>query len=111
VAYDERLAERIRAVLGDRIDVDERRMFGGVAFMVNGNMCCGVVGEELVVRLGPEDAEAALGEPGTRPFDFTGRPMRGFLFVGPDALAEDSDLDRWVGRAEEFAAGLPPKAP
>jgi hypothetical protein len=109
VAFDEELAERIRGVLGDRVDVDERRMFGGIAFLLNGDMCCGIVGDELIARLGPEAAEQALAEPGVRPFDFTGRPSRGIVFVAPEAIAEDSDLDRWIGRAEEFAGALPPK--
>jgi hypothetical protein len=109
VAFDELLAERIRGVLGDRMDVDERRMFGGIAFMIGGNMCCGVLGEELIVRVGPDEGEQALTEPGVRPFDFTGRPSRGIVVVAPEQLAEDADLDRWVGRGEAFASSLPPK--
>ena len=109
MAFDERLAERIRRVLGDRVDVDERLMFGGAGFLVAGNMCCGVIGEELIVRLEQEEAEELVGGEGVRPFDFTGRPMKGWLFVAPEAIAEDADLERWVGRAEEFAASLPPK--
>ena len=109
MAFDEHLAERVRALLAQRADVDERRMFGGLGLLVAGNMCVGVIGDDLIVRLDPDDAGAALTEPGARPFDFTGRPMRGWLFVSPDATAEDSDLERWVRRAEAFAAGLPPK--
>ncbi len=109
MAFDEQLAERVRALLSGRVDVDERRMFGGLGLLIAGNMCVGVIGEDLIVRLDPDDAAAALAEPGARPFDFTGRPMRGWLFVGPDATAEDGDLERWVRRAEAFAASLPPK--
>jgi TfoX/Sxy family transcriptional regulator of competence genes len=110
VAFDDQLAERVRAVLEARVDVDERRMFGGIAFLVAGNMCCGVHGDDLIVRLDPDQAgELLQTEPGTRPFDITGRPMRGWLFVAPEATAEDADLHEWVQRAEAFAATLPPK--
>jgi TfoX/Sxy family transcriptional regulator of competence genes len=110
VAFDEQLAERVRALLDRRADLDERNMFGGIAFLLGGNMCCGVNKGDLVVRVGPDDADELLGsEPGVRPMDITGRPMRGWLFVAPEATAEDSDLERWVRRAEVFAAGLPPK--
>jgi TfoX/Sxy family transcriptional regulator of competence genes len=108
MAYDEHLAERARALL-DRPDVDERKMFGGVGYLIAGNMSVGVIGDDLIVRVDPDDAEAMLAEPGARPFDFTGRPMKGWLFVAPDATAEDEDLERWVRRGEEFAASLPPK--
>src|SRR3954470_23146218 len=93
VAYDEHLAERARALL-DRPDLDERKMFGGIGFLVAGNMSVGVIGEDLIVRVDPDEAEAMLAEPGARPFDFTGRPMKGWLFVAPDATAEDEDLER-----------------
>jgi hypothetical protein len=110
VAFDEQLAERVRAILGRRVDQDERRMFGGIAFLIGGNMCCGVNAEDLIVRLEPDQAAELLSsEPGTRPMDITGRPMRGWLFVAPDATAEDADLEAWVRRAEAFASGLPPK--
>ena len=108
VAYDEHLAERARDLL-DRPDVDERKMFGGIGFLVAGNMSVGVIGDDLIVRVDPDDAESMLAEPGARPFDFTGRPMKGWLFVAPDATAEEDDLERWVRRGEEYAASLPPK--
>ena len=89
---------------------DERRMFGGLAFLVAGNMCCGVDGDDLVVRLAPERADALLAsEQGVRPMDFTGRPMRGWLFVSGEAVEEERGVAEWVGRAEQFAAGLPSK--
>lgn len=110
MAFDEHLAERIRTLLADRIDVDERRMFGGIAFLVAGNMCCGVNGDDLVVRVEPDEADALIeAEDGARPMDLTGRPMRGWLFVSPAATAADDDLARWVRRAETFVSGLPPK--
>jgi hypothetical protein len=110
VAFDERLAERVRALLDGQPDAVEQRMFGGVAFLVAGNMCCGVLKDDLIVRLGPDQADELLqSEPGVRPFDVTGRPMRGWLFVGPEATDDDADLVRWVDRAEGFASSLPPK--
>src|SRR5574341_1122144 len=96
MAYDEGLAVRVRELLGARLDVAEKRMFGGLAFLLNGNMACGVRGDDLIVRLAADDTDAALAEPGIRPFDLTGRATRGWLLVGPDAHAEDDDLRRWV---------------
>ncbi len=110
MAYDEGLTQRVRAVLDVRPDVVERKMFGGIAFLIAGNMCCGVLGDDLIVRLDPEHAGALTSpEHGTRPFDVTGRPMRGWLFVAPEATAEDADLEQWLERAEDFASSLPPK--
>jgi len=109
MAYDEQLAERIRTTLGDTVGVEERKMFGGIAFLHRGNMVCGVVGETLMLRLGAERAEAALDEPHARPMDFTGRPMRGMVYVDPPGFPTDEALAAWVGRALEFASTLPPK--
>jgi len=109
MAYDEALAERARAVISLRADVVERKMFGGIAWMVAGNMACGVLGDELIVRLAPEEAEKALAEPHTREFDFTGRPMRNIVIVGPEAIATDEELAGWVDAGADFAASLPPK--
>jgi TfoX/Sxy family transcriptional regulator of competence genes len=110
VAFDEVLAQRVRDLLDGQPDVTERRMFGGIGFMVGGNMCCGVIREELIVRLDPDRAEELLAsESGARPFDFTGRPMRGWLYIAPASVAEDADLREWVGRAEDFASSLPAK--
>ena len=111
MAYDEQLAERIRDVLADAPDLVERKMFGGIAFMLGEHMVCGVVRENLMLRLGPEGAAEALDEPHTRPMDFTGPPMRSMLFVEPPGVREDADLERWVGRARAFVATLPPKKP
>jgi TfoX/Sxy family transcriptional regulator of competence genes len=109
MAYDEALAERVRAVISLREDVVERKMFGGIAWMLAGNMACGVLGDELIVRLAPEEGEKALAEPHTREFDFTGRPMRNIVMVAPAATAEDSELAGWVDAGADFAASLPPK--
>jgi TfoX/Sxy family transcriptional regulator of competence genes len=109
VAYDEALAERVRAVISQRESVVERKMFGGIAWMVAGNMACGVLGDELIVRRAPEEAEKALTEPHAREFDFTGRPMRNIVMVGPAATADDSQLAGWVDAGADFASSLPPK--
>jgi TfoX/Sxy family transcriptional regulator of competence genes len=109
MAYDETLAARIRQALAPRPDIDERKMFGGLAFMLRGNMCCGVAGERLMLRLGNEGAAAALREPHTRPMDFTGKPLKSMVYVDPEGIASPEDLNRWVNRAADFAAALPPK--
>jgi TfoX/Sxy family transcriptional regulator of competence genes len=111
MAYDEKLAERIRTTLSGRPDVEERRMFGGVAFMIRGHMSVGVVGPTLMVRHEPADAEALLREPHARPMDFTGRPMRGFLYVDPPGTRAPTALGTWIGRATAWAESQPPKAP
>jgi len=110
VAYDEALASRIRGLLDARGDVDEKQMFGGVGYLIAGNMACGVSGQDLIVRVAKEDSDALIqSEAGARRFDMTGRPMRGWILVAPEATAADADLERWVRRGEEFAASLPPK--
>jgi TfoX/Sxy family transcriptional regulator of competence genes len=108
VAYDEDLAQRVRDVLSARADVSERKMFGGIAFMVGGNMACGVLGEDLIVRLG-EEGEKALAEQGVRPFDFTGKPMKSTVYVSPDRTSDDAGLAEWVEAGADYAASLPPK--
>ena len=109
MAYDEELAARLRRVLSRHPGVTERKMFGGIAFMVRGNMCCGVVKDDLMVRVGPERFEQLLGEPGARPMDFTGRPMKGMVYVAGTACASGRTLAKWVNRGAEFAASLPKK--
>jgi TfoX/Sxy family transcriptional regulator of competence genes len=109
MAYDEDLAERVRAALGSVKGVTEIKMFGGLCFTVGGNMAVGVSGDDLMVRLPPEEGEGALAERGARPIDFTGRPMRGFVYVGPEGLGSEPALRRWVDRGAAFAASLPPK--
>jgi TfoX/Sxy family transcriptional regulator of competence genes len=108
--YDEGLAERIREVLNDRPDVSEKKMFGGIAFMVRGHMCVGIVKDDLMVRVGPEAYEDLVREPHARRMDFTGRPMKGFLYVAPEGFESDADLHRWVGWGHAYATSLPAKA-
>lgn len=109
MAYDEHLAERIRALLATEPGLTARQMFGGIGFMLNGNMCCGVHGEDMIVRLSAEAAADALTRPHARPFDMTGRPMRGWLLVGPGATGAEESLAAWVAESAAFAASLPPK--
>jgi TfoX/Sxy family transcriptional regulator of competence genes len=109
VAYSEELAQRIRDVIGGRSGVTERKMFGGVAWMVDGNMAVGTLGDDLMVRLNPDDADHALHEPQVRPMDFTGRPMRGFITVDAAGIASDTELARWIDAGASHAASLPPK--
>jgi TfoX/Sxy family transcriptional regulator of competence genes len=98
MAYDEALASRVRAILRGQEDVTERKMFGGLAFMVRGRMACGIVHDDLMVRVGPDAHDEALAQPHTRPMDFTGRPSRGMVYVAPAGLASEADLSRWVER-------------
>jgi TfoX/Sxy family transcriptional regulator of competence genes len=95
-------------VLGEQPGLVEKQMFGGLAFLLHGNMVCGVRGDDLSVRVAAEEAEAALGEPGARPFDLTGRPMKGWLLVDANGHVEDDDLRRWVDRRLAYANSLPP---
>ena len=102
MAYDEGLAQRLREVFRDRADVAEKRMFGGLAFMVSGHMCCGVTGEDLMVRVGADQHEIVLSLPHARPMDITGRPMKGFVFVESVGLDSDEHLKEWVHRGLKF---------
>jgi len=107
--YDEGLAERIREMLGMRPALSEKKMFGGLCLLINGNMACGITGEDLMVRVGPDDYEEALAEIYSRPMDFTGKPLRGFVYVDPEGFEADDDLKEWVGRGVAFAESLAPK--
>ncbi len=109
MAYDEQLAERVRQVLGNLDGIRERKMFGGLAFMLHGNMSVGVINDELMVRVGPDRHQEALEKPHARPMDFTGRPMKGFVFVPQPGIASDADLQDWVQLGVEFAESLPRK--
>jgi TfoX/Sxy family transcriptional regulator of competence genes len=109
MAYDEGLAEHIRVILADRPNVVAKKMFGGVAFILNGNMAVGVINNELIVRASAKEYEALQTEPGVRTFDMTGRPMRGWLVIEPTAISTDADLERWVARGVAVAESLPPK--
>ena len=108
MAYDENLAERVRVLLETEAGFSERKMFGGIAFMLDGKMCCGVVDGDLMLRLGPDGADTALERPHVRPMDFTGRPMSSMVFVAPEGL-QGRSLRAWVGQAAAFARSLPPK--
>ena len=108
MAYDEKLADRVRDAVEHRDGVTERKMFGGLAFMLAGHMFCGLVGDELMLRLGAEGADAALEKPNVRPMDFTGRPMSGMVFVAQAGLRGPA-LRRWLDAAAAFVATLPPK--
>lgn len=109
MAYDEDLADHVRAVFTGRDGIREQKMFGGLVFMLNGNMACGILGSELVVRVGKENLEEALSLPHSRPFDMTGRPMRSFVCVTAEGLADDEGLATWAGRGIAYAESLPPK--
>ena len=109
MAYDAKLADRIQKLLSKRKGIVEKKMFGGIAFMLRGNMCCGVVKETLMLRVGPEQYEKLLKEPHARPMDFTGRPLKGFLYVTPQGFRTDAALRKWVERAVDFVASLPAK--
>lgn len=109
MSYDEGLAERLHELLNERTDIVEKRMFGGIAFMLSGNMCCGVIGETLMARVGPEQYEAALRKPHVREMDFTGKAMKGFVYISPEGVASDQALRHWVGLCESLAGSLPAK--
>jgi TfoX/Sxy family transcriptional regulator of competence genes len=109
MAYSEELAERVRDAIDGRPGIVERKMFGGIAWMLNGNMACGVLDEDLIVRLERDEAEAVLAEEHVAPMEFTGRPMRGFAVVESPAITDPEDLGRWVDAAADFAESLPPK--
>jgi TfoX/Sxy family transcriptional regulator of competence genes len=109
VAFDEKLANRVRNALRTKRSLKEKRMFGGLTFMVNGHMCCGVLKKDLVLRLGPEDYAKAVAHPHARPMDFTGRSMRGFLYVSQAGLRTSRQLDAWIRKSERFVSTLPEK--
>ena len=104
MAFDDVLADRVRDLCG----LPEKRMFGGIAFLLNGNMAVGVHGDDLIVRVAKADHEALLDEPGAKPFDMTGKPMAGWLLVSGEVL-DDDVLATWVKRGTAYAGSLPPK--
>ncbi len=109
MAYDEALATRIRGQLGKKKGLVEKKMFGGLAFLLNGNMCCGVSREEMIVRLDPEATAQALKKPHVRLFEVGGRSMKGWILVAPAGIATDAALAKWIETAVSYAGALPPK--
>lgn len=107
--YNARLAERVRAILGEEPDLVEQRMFGGLSFMLAGNLCVGILGDDLVVRVPAEEAAATSVLPHVRPMDFTGRPMKHWFYVAPDGTRTKRALTSWVERGRAFARTFPPK--
>jgi TfoX/Sxy family transcriptional regulator of competence genes len=111
MAYNEDLAERVRRALRDDHDVTEKRMFGGLAFLLRGHMCVGISNDDLMVRVGPAAYNNLVRQPHARPMDFTGKPMKGFLYVASTGLASDFDLLRWVNHGVGYTRTLPFKTP
>jgi TfoX/Sxy family transcriptional regulator of competence genes len=109
MAFDESLAERIRQRLGRRKNVEEKKMFGGVGFLFNGNLLVGVWKDSLIVRLGQDEGDEALKEPHVKEFDITGRPMKGWVLVEPGGVQADDQLNGWIQRALKFVGKLPAK--
>jgi TfoX/Sxy family transcriptional regulator of competence genes len=109
MAFDEGLAERIRGLILDDPRISERKMFGGLCFMTNGNMCFGIVGSELMLRVGADAYAETLALAHVREMDFTGRSMRGMVYVAEDGIAEDDELSQWLQRGLDYAGSLPPK--
>ena len=109
MAFDEQLAVRIRSHLRKPRGLVEKKIFGGLAFLINGNMACGISGRELIVRLDPAETARALKQPHTHAFRPSGRPMKGWILVRPAGLARSAALGRWVRQGLEYARSLPPK--
>jgi hypothetical protein len=109
MAYDEDLAQRVRERLAAEEDIIERAMFGGLAFLLRGNMAVGITGEDLMVRVGPAASDDALERPHTRPFDMTGRPRKGWILVEPEGVRREAELAAWVAQGVAFAGSLPAK--
>ncbi len=108
MAYDKRLAERVKALLNGHQGLIEKKMFGGLAHLSNGKMFAGILHKDLVVRVGPENNDGALKEPHTRPMDFTGKPMKGYIYVEPGGVKTDSQLYAWLTKGLAFVTTLPP---
>ena len=109
MAYDEQLAERVRRAIGEQSDITERKMFGGLTFLRDGRMCCGIVGQDLMVRVTEAEMPAVMRQRHVRPMDFTGKPLRGFVFVAPQGFSTAATLKAWIARGLRFAGG--PEAP
>ena len=111
MAFDEELGQRIRGLIEGTPDIEERKMFGGLAFMYRGHMAVGIVKDDLMVRVGPAGDAEALARPHVRPMDFSGKPMKGMVYVAPDGLGTDAELKSWIDAGLTFARSLPPRDP
>lgn len=109
MAYDEGLAQRVREILEEKPGYNEKKMFGGICFLLHGNMACGILDYDIIIRVGPEQYEKSLKLPYTRIFDFTGRPMKGWIMVSQKGHDSDDDLFGWVQKGVNYALSLPPK--
>lgn len=109
MAYNEALADHIGVILKDQPNVVGKKMFGGIVFMVSGNMCCGIVKDTLMLRVGAENYESLLSLPHAREMDFTGKPMKGMIYVDPDGFKSEAELKIWMDKALEFVLSLPAK--
>ncbi len=109
MAYDEGLAQRVRELFEEKPEFNEKKMFGGVCYLLNGNMACGILNEDLIVRVGPEKYENSLKLPHTRKFDITGKPMKGWVMVSYEGHESDENLFEWVQRGVNYTFSLPPK--
>lgn len=109
MAYDEGLAQRIREQFQDRQDIKEKKMFGGLCFMVSDHMCCGIIDDNLMARVGPDKYESCLKKDYVREMDFTGKPLRGLVYVAPDGITAESDLKEWIAICTNFVGSLPAK--
>ncbi len=107
MAYDEKLAQRVRSLIVNKKGLSEKKMFGGIAFLLFGKMCCGVLKDDLVVRISPEDYWRALNKPHVRPMDFTGKPIKGYVYVGPEAIRTGRSLRAWLDKSIGFVTSLP----
>jgi hypothetical protein len=109
MAYDLKLAQRVREVLGSAKGLSEKEQFGGVAFLMRGNVACGIIGNELLVRVGPQRHEEAMSSKDAKPFSLTGRPSKGWVLVAPSGVRSSASLKKWAEMGLEFAKSLPPK--
>lgn len=109
MAFDTALVNRLRSHFNGRQDIEEKRMFGGMAFMIGGHMCVGVLNDSLVARIGPDQHKDSLSSMYASPFDYTGKPLNGFVYVAPEGIRSDTELADWVTKCEGFVFSLPPK--
>lgn len=109
MAYDEGLAQRVRELLEEHPGFNEKKMFGGICFLLYGNMACGIISDDIIVRVGKEKYDDLLQLPHVKKFDITGRPMKGWVMVSYEGYESDEDLSEWIERGVDFALSLPPK--